>query len=99
MGKIVIALAAVVGIACTIFTARFFLGDPMYGLRLAASRFGENTPSVFVMKRAFGYGEASATILVFGYFDNPGACAEMVQAHYEKHPQTPEGALYCKAVK
>lgn len=99
MKRIIVALALVVGVACTIFTARFFFADPMYGLRLAASRFGENSPSVFVMKRAFGVGEASATTLVFGYVDNPGTCAEMLRDHYAKFPQTPEGSLYCQTTK
>lgn len=99
MKKIIVALALVVGVGCTIFTLKFSLGDPMYGLRLAASRFGENSPSMFVMKRAFGVGEAAPTTLVFGYMDNPGACAEMIKDHYEKYPQTPEGALFCQTTK
>lgn len=99
MKKLLVALVVVVGLGCTAFTARFFFSDPMFGLRLAASRFGENSPSVFVVKRAFGHGEPSPTALIFGYVDNPGACAEMLKDHYEKFPQTPEGALYCQATK
>lgn len=96
MKNIIVALALVVGMGCTIFTASLFLRDPFYALNLAAKRFGENSPSVFVMKRAFGTGEAAPTTLVFGYMDNPGTCAEMIKDHYEKYPQTPEGAIFCQ---
>lgn len=99
MKRLLAVLVMIVGVACTIFTVRFFLGDPMYGLRLAASRFGESSPSVFVMKRAFGVGEPSATTLVFGYVDNPGTCEEMLKDHYAIFPQTPDGALYCQEAK
>lgn len=99
MKKLLVALVVVVGLGCAIFTARFFFSDPMWGLRLAASRFGESSPSVFVVKRAFGHGDPSPTALIFGYVDNPGACAEMLKDHYDKFPQTPDGALYCQAIK
>ena len=99
MQKFIVALALVVGVGCTIFTASLFLRDPLYALNLAAKIFGANSPSVFVMKRAFGVGEAAPTTLVFGYMDNPGTCAEMIKNHYEKYPQTPEGALFCQQSK
>lgn len=99
MKRLLAALVAIIGIGCTVFTLRFFFSDPMFGLRLAASRFGENSPSAFIMKRAFGDGEAAPTVLVFGYVDNPGTCVEMLKDHYVKYPQTPTGAFYCQNVK
>lgn len=99
MQKFIIVLALVVTIGCTIFTASLFFRDPLYALNMAARRLGETSPSVFVMKRAFGVGEAVPTTLIFGYMDNLGACTEMIKDHYEKYPQTPEGAIFCQATK
>lgn len=96
MKKFIVSLVLVVGVGCTIFTTSLFLRNPFYALNLAAKIFGANSSSVFVMKRAFGVGEATPTTLVFGYMDNPGTCAEMIKDHYEKYPQTPEGAIFCK---